>query len=159
MFSMTEIIDFYSINRKKAEREHTLKRARKAFAIIAIASALGGITYDSIANAKFGGNVTDAYTNTEADKIMLDQYARLRFDPFVNDKAEKSNLAEFVEQPVEVTLSSGVEEINKDDGNGTWYGIKTEDLKNAGIDNYNLRHDQDGKVWVSRQKAELEEAK
>lgn len=102
--------------------------------------------------------VEDTYTgrlNDRVESIVLQDEARLRESPIVSDGEQGTNLVQEINlndgSSIEISTPEGVY-IQNDEANGSWYGIRVQNLPPELASE--AQADKDGVVWVNTQTAD-----
>ena len=118
----------------------------------AAAIVAGGIGLNHQSNEVNAGNVSDAELNPGITSITLEDEANLRSDPHAQNK-DFSNRLDQVDlgdsKHVVIPTEDGAYVTQNE--NGTWYGIKADDL--TGVLDVNVENDKDGIVWINDDRA------
>lgn len=117
---------------------------------IGASAELNHMSHGSDSPEKFGQN------NPSIGSVIIEDEAPFRYDPAAGTGENNNLIQEFnTENPKKIYTPNGVY-IKKDEINGDFYGIKSQDLEKA-IPGFDDKGDNDDTVWVNSQKATLED--
>lgn len=128
-----------------------LEYNRRRIAMLGAAAlvGIGGIaSLNHQSSESLAGNISQAEFNTSISSVTLEDGANLRSDPFVQDKDVSNRLDQLDlgdTDSIVITTEDGVQVSDSEDG--TWYGIKADDLTE--LLDVDVENDKDGIVWVN----------
>ena len=145
-------------NHNEPPKRFELTSRGRAVAGLGSAALAAAIAFGSVAslgnqsNEVQSGNISQAEFNTTISSVTLEDGANLRSDPFVQDK-DMSNRLDQLDlgdtKDIVITTEDGVQ-ISEDE-DGTWYGIKADNLTE--LLDVDVENDKDGIVWVNEDRA------
>ncbi len=130
-------------------------KAVKLFLISTVSIGVGVGSFAQLNHMSHGSDSPKVFgeINPKITNVTVDKGGRFRYDPVVKG-GEDNNIIQETDGQIKIETPGGVYE-KEDKINGTFYGIKSEDIKKADP-NFNDKGDNDDFIWVSSQKATTE---
>ncbi len=126
-----------------------------AGALLAASIGAGLIGINNLSNEAQAGTVYEGEINPDITSVQVYDGANVRSNPNIGSQ-EISNRLDTIDigdgRYVTVQTPDGAYVVN--DRNGSWYGIRAEDIATV-LDVDHLDNDKDGIVWINHQRADI----